>query len=99
HNPDHKCAPLEHFGPRMPAGDLAPHLNDGASHRSGNPGQDSLRSEQLNSGSGLKDMVRYFGVYDRYSRDIKNHHFRLLLDNLDQYGFHDLMRTLRIYST
>src|SRR5262245_19778998 len=83
----------------MHACDLDSQLNDGAGHRSGNAREDGLCSQQLNGGSGLKDMVGYFGIYNRHSRDIENHHFRLLFDNLNQYGFHDLMRTLCIYSS
>src|SRR5262249_28992571 len=35
----------------------------------------------------------------RHTSDVEDHHLRLLLDDLDQHSFHDLMRALRIDSS
>jgi hypothetical protein len=45
----------------------------------------------------LQNMVCHLRVHHRYSRNIENHHFSLLVHNLDEHGFHDLMGALSIH--
>lgn len=80
----------------MHSRDFQSELDHSTGYGSRNPGKNRLGSQQLYGCCSLQDVIGDFRIHDRHSSDIEDHHLSLLVDHLDEHGFHNLVRALRI---
>ena len=83
--------PVLQPAPRVHGGDVDAELDDRTGHLRADAGEDRLRSEQADRCGRLDEVVGDLGVDDRHPRDVDDDAPRLLFDDPEEHGLHDLL--------